>query len=94
MSKASSNRKCVTVQNASTSSGANVFQYQYNGSGNMIDVYEGEKGYFLGSWMGSHIFSITDNDTIICIENYDELMPEIEQLRKDTKSHGKIVDLP
>ena len=34
MSKASSNRKCVTVQNASTSSGANVFQYQYNGSGN------------------------------------------------------------
>ena len=34
MSKASSNRKCVTVQNASTASGANVFQYQYNGSGN------------------------------------------------------------
>ncbi len=34
MSKASSNRKCATVQNASTASGANVFQYQYNASGN------------------------------------------------------------
>ena len=64
------------------------------GLGYEIDVYEGEKKYYLGTWMDKWVYNITNLDTIIYIENYDELRPEIEQLKEDTKTYGKIVDLP
>ena len=64
------------------------------GLGYEIDVYEGEKKYYIGTWMDKRVYKITNLDTIIYIENYDELRPEIEQLKEDTKTYGKIVDLP
>ena len=64
------------------------------GLGYEIDVYEGEKKYYIGTWMDKWVYNITNLDTIIYIENYDELRPEIEQLKEDTKTYGKIVDLP
>ena len=64
------------------------------GLGYEINVYEGGKRYYLGTWLDEWVYNITSNDTIIYIENYDELKSEIEQLKKDTKAYSKIVDLP
>ena len=64
------------------------------GLGYEIDVYEENKKIFLGTWLDKWVYNITNLDTIIYIENYDELRLEIEQLKEDTKAYGKIVDLP
>ena len=64
------------------------------GLGYEIDVYEENKKIFLGTWLDKWVYNITNLDTIIYIENYDELRLEMEQLKEDTKAYGKIVDLP
>ena len=54
MSKASSNRKCATVKDFSTASGANVFQYDYTDNAGENDEWWLER-VDVSDWQYQHI---------------------------------------